>query len=141
MTLWEFISICGIIFVFLELFIPSMFFLNFALAAFITAVVSIYTSSMTALVLVFFAFSFLSFAFLRPLLLRRNGKGIETGINDKYIGKRAKVIEDVSQDNGVISIYDERWSARTEDGSTIPAGTEVIIVKNDSLIMYVRKQA
>ncbi len=141
MTLWEFISICGIIFVFLELFIPSMFFLNFALAAFITAVVSIYTSSMTALVLVFFVFSFLSFAFLRPLLLRRNGKGIETGINDKYIGKRAKVIEDVSQDNGVISIYDERWSARTEDGSTIPAGTEVIIVKNDSLIMYVRKQA
>ena len=81
------------------------------------------------------------FEFLRPLLLRRNGKGIETGINDKYIGKRAKVIEDVSQDNGVISIYDERWSARTEDGSTIPAGTEVIIVKNDSLIMYVRKQA
>ena len=139
MTLWEFISICGIIFVLLELFIPSMFFLNFALAAFITAGVSVFTAKMSVLVIVFFVFSFLSFVFLRPLLLRRRTKENETGINDKYIGKKAKVIEEVSADNGAISIYDERWSARTEDGSVIPAGIEVEIVRNDSLIMYVKK--
>ena len=117
-----------------------MFFLNFALASFVTAVASLYTAKTLTLVLIFFVFSFLSFAFLRPLLLRRKGKEIETGVNDKYIGKKAKVIEDVSAENGVISIYDERWNARTEDGSTIPAGTEVEIVKNDSLIMYVVKK-
>ena len=93
---------------------------------------------MLSLVLVFFIFSFLSFAFLRPLLLKRKSKDIETGVNDKYIGKKAKVIEDVSSDNGAISIYDERWNARTEDGRVIPAGTEVEIVRNDSLIMYVK---
>ena len=139
MVLWEFIVICGIVFILLELFIPSMFFLNFALAAFITAIVSLFTAKMLTLVLVFFVFSFLSFAFLRPLLLKRKSKEIETGVNDKYIGKKAKVIEDVSSDNGAISIYDERWNARTEDGSNIPAGSEVEIVKNDSLIMYVKK--
>ena len=139
MFLWEFIVICGIVFIILELFIPSMFFLNFAVAAFITAVVSLFTPKLIALTLVFFVFSFLSFAFLRPLLLRRKGKEIETGINDKYIGKKAKVIEDVSGENGAISIYDERWNARTEDGSVIPIGTEVEIIRNDNLILYVKR--
>lgn len=138
MVLWEFIVICGIIFILLEIFVPSMFFLNFAFAAFVTAVASLYTAKLLSLVLIFFVFSFLSFAFLRPLLLKRKGKDIETGINDKYIGKKAKVIEEVSSDNGVISIYDERWNARCEDGRVIPVGTEVEIVKNDSLIMYVK---
>ena len=140
MVLWEFIVICGIVFILLELFIPSMFFLNFAFAAFVTAVASLYTTKMLTLVLVFFVFSFLSFVFLRPLLLKRKSKEIETGVNDKYIGKKAKVIEEVSGDSGAISIYDERWNARAVDGSTIPAGTEVEIVKNDSLIMYVVKR-
>ena len=139
MVLWEFIVICGIVFVLLELFIPSMFFLNFAVAAFITAVISLFTAKLIALTLVFFVFSFLSFAFLRPLLLKRRGKELETGVNDKYIGKKAKVIEDVSGENGAISIYDERWNARTDDGSVIPAGTEVVIIKNDSLTMFVER--
>lgn len=139
MVLWEFIVICGIAFVILELFVPSMFFLNFALAAFLTAIVSLFTSDMLMLVLVFFVLSFLSFAFLRPLLLKKKSKETETGVNDKYIGKKAKVTEDVSGDNGAISIYDERWNARTEDGSVIPSGEEVTIIRNDSLIMYVRK--
>ena len=139
MVLWEFIVICGIVFIILELFVPSMFFLNFALAAFVTAIASLYTTKMLSLVLVFFVFSFLSFVFLRPLLLKRKSKEIETGVSDKYIGKRAKVIEDVSSDNGAISIYDERWNARTEDGSVVPTGEEVEIVRNDSLVMFVKK--
>lgn len=138
MVLWEFIIICGIVFIILELFVPSMFFLNFALAAFVTALASLYTTKLLTLVLVFFVFSFLSFAFLRPLLLKRKSKEIETGVNDKYIGKKAKVIEEVSGDNGVVSIYDERWNARTEDGAVVPVGKEVEIVRIDSLIMYVK---
>lgn len=139
MVLWEFIVICGIAFVILELFIPSMFFLNFALAAFITAAVSAFTAKTSILVSVFFIFSFLSFIFLRPLLLKRNSKETETGVSDKYIGQKAKVVEDINSDTGAISIYDERWNARTEDGSAIPAGSEVKIARNDSLIMYVEK--
>ena len=139
MVLWEFIVICGIIFVLCELFIPSMFFLNFALAAFITAFASLYISRMLILVLIFFVFSFLSFAFLRPLLIKRKDKAVETGVSDKYIGKTAKVIEDVSDEKGAITIYDERWNSRCESGLVIPAGTEVRIIKNDGLIMFVEK--
>lgn len=140
MLIWQFLCVVGIAFVILEVFTPSMFFLNFALAAFITAAISYVCTSKFALVLIFFVLSFLSFAFLRPLLLRRNSKETETGIDSKYIGKSARVTEEVNGSRGVITIYDERWEARSVDGSTIPAGSEVKIVKNDGLIMFVESK-
>lgn len=139
MTMWQFICIIGVAFVILEIFTPSMFFLNFAVAAFLTALVSVFVVHKFTLVLVFFVLSFLSFAFLRPMLLRRNSKDTETGVEGKYIGKTAKVTEDVSGNSGVITIYGERWDARVCDGSTIPAGSDVCIEKNDGLIMFVTK--
>ena len=123
--MWQFLCVVGIAFVILEIFTPSMFFLNFALAAFITAAISYVYASKFGLVLIFFVLSFLSFAFLRPLLRRRNSKS-------------ARVTEDVTDSKGVITIYDERWDARSIDASLIPAGSEVKIVKNDGLIMFVQ---
>ena len=139
MLVWQFLCVIGIAFVILEIFTPSMFFLNFALAAFITAGISLITLNKFALVLAFFLLSFLSFAFLRPILLRRNSKDTETGMEGKYIGKTAKVTEEVTAERGVITIYGERWEARCENGEIIPAGKEVKILRNDSLIMYVTK--
>lgn len=140
MLTWQFLSVIGIAFVILEIFTPSMFFLNFALAAFLTAGLSVYVANAFALVIVFFVLSFLSFAFLRPLILQHSSKETETGIEGKYIGKIAKVTEEVSDYKGVITIYGERWDARSQDGNVIPAGSEVEIVKNDSLIMFVKEK-
>ena len=139
MLVWQFLCVIGIAFVILEIFTPSMFFLNFALAAFITAGFSLITLNKFALVLAFFLLSFLSFVFLRPIILRRNSKDTETGMEGKYIGKTAKVTEEVTAERGVITIYGERWEARCENGEVIPAGAEVKILRNDSLIMYVTK--
>ena len=139
MPLWELLCAVGVGFVILEIFTPSMFFLNFALASFITALASVYIANKFALVLIFFVLSFLSFAFLRPIIMKKNTKETKTGIEDKYIGRAAKVVEEVSEYKGVISIYDERWEARSEDKSVIPAGAEVKIIRNESLIMYVTK--
>ena len=139
MTMWQFICIVGVAFVILEIFTPSMFFLNFAVAAFLTALVSVFVAHKFTLVLVFFVLSFLSFAFLRPMLLRRSSKDTETGVEGKYIGKIAKVTEEVSDNRGVITIYGERWDARVCDVSVIPVGSEVCIEKNDGLIMFVAK--
>ena len=139
MPLWELLCVVGVGFVILEIFTPSMFFLNFALASFITAMASVYIANKFALVLIFFVLSFLPFAFLRPIIMKKNTKETKTGIEDKYIGRAAKVVEEVSEYKGVISIYDERWEARSEDKSVIPAGAEVKIIRNESLIMYVTK--
>ncbi len=139
MLAWQILSIVGILFIILEVFTPSMFFLNFALAAFLTAIASLYISKVIFLTLIFFILSFISFVFLRPLILKRTQKETETGLNDKYIGKIAKVIEAVSEFSGVITIYGERWEARSIDKTEIPAGAEVKIVKNESIVMYVEK--
>ena len=139
MHLWEFISVCGIIFLLLEIFAPSIFFLNFALAAFICAPISILTKNPYIIVTIFVVLSFVSFVFLRPILIKKFNKATETGMQSKYIGKTAKVEEDVTENSGVITIYGERWDARCEDGAVIPKGSEVKIVRNDSIIMYVVK--
>lgn len=137
MVLWQILSICGIAFLIFEMFTPSMFFLNFALASFIVAVLSFYTTNVYTLVIAFFVFSFVSFIFLRPIIMKKISKTNETGINSKYIDKIAKADSEINTSSGVISIYGERWEARSENGTVIPQGSEVKIVRNDSIIMYV----
>ena len=139
MVLWQLLAICGIAFLILEMFTPSMFFLNFSLAAFICSVLSVYTKNLYVLAIAFFVFSFVSFIFLRPIIMNRFNKSKETGMNSKYIGQVAKADEEITASSGVISIYGERWDARSENGSIIEKGSEVKIVRNESIIMYVEK--
>lgn len=141
MVLWQIFVIAGIASLILEMIIPSGFFLNFALSGFITAVIALYVSDFTVLIIDFVVIAFLSLLILRPILLKtlKSSKEKETGVKSEYIGQIVKVLQPVSKFSGVISIYDERWEARVENDDEIPAGTEVRIIKNDSLIMYVER--
>lgn len=137
MVAWNFLAICGISFLILEMFTPSMFFLNFALASFITAGISFWVKNPYILAVIFFILSFVSFIFLRPVIMKKLSKTNETGIKSKYIDQIAKSETEITSTSGVISIYGERWEARSENGATISKGSEVKIVRNESLIMYV----
>ena len=140
MLFWEIFAIAGVIFLILEIVVPTVFFLNLALAGFLTAVLSLFVSDFVILVLAFVAFSLLSILILRPLILKhKNSQDLQTGIEGKYIGRVAKVIEPVSKYKGAITIYDERWEARYDGEDEIPAGSEIRIVRNDSLVMYVER--
>ena len=140
MLFWEIFAIAGVIFLILEIVVPTVFFLNLALAGFLTAVLSLFVSDFVILVLAFVAFSLLSILLLRPLILKhKNSPDLQTGIEGKYIGRVAKVIEPVSKYKGAITIYDERWEARYDGEDEIPAGSEIRIVRNDSLVMYVER--
>ena len=140
MVLWEIFVIAGLAFLILEMLVPSMFFLNLAIAGFITAVTAVWISDWIILTILFVILSVLSILFLRPLLIKnKKDKEHETGMEAKYIGKIVKVTEPVSKYSGAITIYDERWEARTENDETIPAGSEVRIIRYDSLILTVEK--
>ena len=140
MVLWEIFAIVGLISLILEMIVPSMFFLNLALAGFLTAITATFLNNWIYLTVIFVVLSVISILFLRPILLRhRKNKEQETGIQGKYIGKIVKVIEPVTKYSGAITIYDERWEARVEGDETIPAGCEVKIVKNDSLVLTVER--
>lgn len=139
MQLWQILSIIGIVFVILEIFTPSMFFLNFALAAFLCAVVSLFYTNIFGLIGIFCLLSFVSFVFLRPIIMKKINKETETGVNSKYIGQIVRAEEDITESGGVINIYGERWDARSDNGDFIAKGNMVKIVRNESIIMYVSK--
>lgn len=137
MGAWQILAGLGLLFLILEMTVPTMFFLNFAVGAFVTAVCAIYIYSWTALTIIFVAVSLISLLILRPLLVKKTNKSQETGIGAKYIGKTAKVVETVTENSGVISIYDERWEARADH--EIPVDSKVEIIKNESLVMFVKE--
>ena len=140
MFLWQVFVIVGLAFVILEMIIPSMFFLNFAFAGFLTAIAAIYINSWVSLTLIFAVLSILSVVFLRPILIKsKKTEGADTGMEGKYIGKIVKVTEPVSKSSGAITIYDERWEARCKDDDTINEGEEVRIVKYESLVLTVER--
>lgn len=140
MVLWEVFVIVSILSIICEMLFPAMFFLNLAFAGLVTAVLSLYIKNGIYLTLIFTAFSLIFIFLLRPLLLKnRENKLNETGMMNKYVGKIVKTIEPVNRYAGAITIYDERWEARIDGDDEIPAGTEVKIVKYDSLILTVER--
>lgn len=140
MLLWQIFTIVGVVFLILEMFLPTMFFLNFAIGGFASAIFAYYIPDALIVTPIFVVVSLLCLVFLREVFLaNRDNKDKETGVTAKYIGKKAKATSDITNNSGTISIYDERWDARSFDGEIIPSGSEVEIVNNDSLIMIVKK--
>lgn len=138
--MWQFILGVGIIFLLIEIFAPSMFFLNFALAAFVCAAISYFYQNIIVLTILFCVLSLILIFTLRPIFLKKCDKKEEkTGIEEKYVGKTARAVENIDKNNGVITIYDERWQARNIENETIEAGQTVEIVGYDSLIMKIKK--
>ncbi|MGN1124847.1 MAG: NfeD family protein [Candidatus Gastranaerophilaceae bacterium] len=142
MTVWQFCICAGLAFLILELMLPFTFFLSLAIGAFLTSVVAVWIVSKSVLIPTFAVLSIFSLIVFRPFLAKaknNNKKENETGIEGLYIGKTAKVIKTINKNEGAISIYGERWEARCIDEEEIPEGAEVEIVKNESLVMYVKK--
>lgn len=141
MEIWIWFLIIAIISVVVEIFVPTMFCINFAFAGVITAIVSIFWNvGLLNLSILFCVLSLISIIFIRPILsgiLKKESKG---DFHDQYIGKVVKCIEPITLNSGAVTIYEERWEARlAQAGEEIPEGEEVKIVKNDSLILYVEK--
>lgn len=138
--MWQIILGIGIVFLLAEIFAPAMFSLNFAFAAFLCAAISYFYPDAIVITILFCVFSFIFIYTLRPILLEKTGKKQEkTGMEEKYVGKIAKVVENIDKNNGAISIYDERWQARNIDDGVILAGENVQITGYESIVMKVKK--
>lgn len=142
MTVWQFCLFAGLAFLILEMFLPFTFFLSMAIGAFLTAIIAVWFVSKTVLIPTFAVLSVLSLLIFKPFLAKyqKTSKEQETGIESKYIGQKAKVVKKVAQNEGAITIYGERWEARSENDEEIPKGEEVVIIKNESLVMYVKRK-
>ena len=142
MDLWLLFLIVAIIALLIEMFTPTLFCINFAIAGFLVAFIATFSSNFPLLIILFVSFSLISFLFIKPLLeehLHKKTKNV--GFDTDYIGKIVKTIEPVGCSSGAVTVYDERWEARLSnpEAKEIPAGCEVKIVSNDSTTLYVEQ--
>ncbi len=140
MEYWQLWCLVSIIFFIVEMFTPVNFFLNLGLACLISALVAYLGGSFALQVILFAVFGALFLIFLRPFLVYKKKSGEKEGeFDEKYKGKNAVVTEKITQESGRIAIYGETWQAKTENGEEIEEGSQVKIVKIDSIVMYVEK--
>lgn len=86
----------------------------------------------------------LMLALLRPTLLEkiRRMPGYRSSI-DKLVGSTGVVVAEVTAGGGEVKLSGEVWSARSVDGSPIPAGEQIEVYQVDgaTVVVYPRHQA
>ena len=114
----------------------SIWFVVGGLAALLAAILGLGT---TVQVVLFILVSAAALILTRPLVKRyTQGKAIPTNA-DRVFGQKAKVTEAIDNENSTGAVYvdGKTWSARSADGSVIPAGTQVRIEKMEGVKLFV----
>lgn len=92
-------------------------------------------------VLVFAVVSALALVLTRPMVRRFMGDrpGVPTNL-DRVLGMVAKVTEAVDNDrsSGAVYVDGKTWTARSADGSVIPAGTQVTVQQIEGVKLLVQ---
>ena len=90
----------------------------------------------------FFAVSVFALIATRPLARKALDKTITPTNADRVLRHSAKVTETVDNENtaGAVYIDGKTWSARSEDGTVIPAGEIVTIVRMEGVKLFVKKE-
>ena len=108
-----------------------------ALAALLTALLG---AGVLVQVVVFAVVSAVALAVTRPLVRRMTrGKAVATNA-DRVLGAAAKVTEPIDNDNSTGAVYvdGKTWTARSADGSVIPAGEQVEVTSIEGVKLFVK---
>ena len=106
----------------------------FAAGALVSYVAALFGANPIAQIIIFMAVSIIALIFTRPIAVRFfNSKDREKTNVDSLIGKTAKVIEKIDNENskGKVSVNGMEWTARSVDESIIEA-EEIVTVKEVS---------
>ena len=108
--------------------LTSIWFAAGALAALVAALLG---GAVWIQITLFLAVSLLCLAAVRPLAKRHLNSKVEPTNADRVIGAQAQVTEDIDNIRGMA------WSARSQDGSAIPAGTMVRVLRIEGVKVFV----
>lgn len=88
---------------------------------------------------IFVAVSALMLIFTRPIAIKALTPKKQSFNTDRNIGKIGVVISDISNIDakGQVKVMGSVWSARSEDGSDIPEGTSVKVVRIEGVKLLV----
>jgi len=135
--------ILGITLIFLELFIPGLIVIFFGVSAILMAVL-IYLGFITNIFYQFFLWSILSIIFvltLRRITIKFYPSSEKYQFSkDSLERKKGIIVEEINPHvgSGRVKISGSYWKAISDDGTIIPVGKEIIVVRQDGLLLYVK---
>lgn len=143
MEIYQYWLVAAIVLVIVEICTAGFGSICFAVGAGFSALVAGLGGNFVWQILVFAAVSLLTFIFLRPIAVRwieGKSKDVKTNV-DALVGRRGIVSEriDAVQHQGRVKIDGDDWRAVSNDGSVIEKGTSVEILKNDSIVLIVKR--
>lgn len=97
-------------------------------------------ASVPTQLLLFLGVSILTAAVVRPLAKKYADPHKVATNADRLLGMEAKVTEDIdnARSSGAVYVDGKTWTARSADGSAIPAGTQVKVQKIEGVKLLVQ---
>lgn len=127
-----------IAFVILEASTVQLICIWFAAGSLAAMIVSLLGGALWLQVLVFFTVSIVLFAMLWPLAKKHLKPKLVATNTDALVGKLCTVTEEIDPvEGGRVKLGDVTWSARSENGETIPTGARVKILKIQGAKVFV----
>lgn len=119
--------------------LTSIWFAVGSLGALITALLG---GNLWVQIGVFLVLSAVALALMRPLAKRFLTPDYSATNTDRLIGSTTVVIQTIDnlKGQGQVKISDLEWSARSENGEIIPAGTEVTVLRIEGVKVFVKKK-
>ena len=115
----------------------SIWFVAGALAALVAAFVG---ASLPIQIILFLAVSAVALAVSQPMLSKMVSTNAKPTNADRVLGETAKVTETIDNENSLGAVYADgkTWTARSVDGTVIPAGSRVKIEAMEGVKLLVR---
>ena len=120
--------------------LTTIWFAAGALAALIAALLG---GPLWVQITLFLAVSLLCLAAVRPLAKKHLNDKVEPTNADRVIGAEAQVTEDIDNihGKGAVIIRGMTWSARSQDGGPVAAGTMVKVLRIEGVKVFVEPTA
>lgn len=128
--MWHIWLIAAGVFLIAEIITIGFFIFWLSIGSLIAMVVSLFTSNIIIQTAVFVVSSTILIFATKPFVNKISSKKVETNYCSLK-GKKAIVIQEIDSINGTgqIKVSGEIWSAKTDNDTSIPIGTEVVILK------------
>ena len=113
----------------------------FAAGALFALIAALLGGALWIQITLFLAVSVLCLLAVRPLARRHLNNKVEATNADRVIGEQAQVTEDIDNihGKGAVVIRGVTWTARSEDGSPVPAGSLVKVLRIEGVKVFVER--
>lgn len=135
---WHFFASTGMILMALEMIIPGFILLPIGLAFMITALASVFITSLTSQLAFLGGSLVVVFYVMHKWIKSKPRKRLATNVHG-MVGKKVTVINPISRDtSGYVKLYGDQWQAFTDSEQSFSVGERVEVTKVIGNKVYIK---